>query len=286
MPRPTALLPVLLLAVPLLALPLLATRLAAPARAELLETPDLAVEGDWTLHLELPEGVGPHPLVVFLPGCEGWGPWERQSAASHAKALAGAGWGLAALDVLGPRGIDGICSDNAGLEGLRDDAAAAASAAAAQLAKDPRVDGGRLVFMGQSFGGSVALDLASPHRRKLAGIAAPFAAVVAYYPWCYDNYGMGTKADFDTPVLVLAGGADEWTPASRCLSLQEAQQARGEASPFLVEVYPGAHHSFDLDRMPRYEIAGVTGTQVVAGNPEAAAASRRRYLDWLAETLP
>lgn len=277
MPRRTALLPLLLLV----------ALLAAPARAELLAKPDLAVEGDWTLHLELPEGAGPHPLVVFLPGCDGWGPWTRQSAERHGAALAGAGWGLARLDVLGPRGIDSICSDNAGLEGLRDDAAAAAGAAAARLAADPRVDGERLVFMGQSFGGSVALDLASPHRRKLAGLGeTAFAAVVPYYPWCYDTYGMGRKADFDTPVLVLAGGADEWTPASRCLSLQAAQAARGETSPFLVEVYPGAHHSFDLDRMPRYEIAGVTGTQVVAGDPAAAAASRRRYLDWLAEILP
>ena len=265
---------------------LLFALLATPASADLLAKPDFAAEGDWTLSLTLPEGEGPHPLVVFLPGCEGWGPWERQSFARHGAILAGAGWGIAALDVLGPRGIDSICTDNANLEGLRDEAAAAASAAAAERAADPRIEGSRIVFMGQSFGGSVALDLASPQRRKLAGIGPTFAAVVAYYPWCYDTYGMGKKADFDLPVLVLGGAADEWTPVGRCRSLAEAQAARGDAPPFEVEVYDGAYHSFDLDEMPRYDIEGVTGTQVVAGNPEAAAASRERYRAWLSEILP
>ncbi len=267
---------------------LLLVLLAAPAQAKLLRAPDLAVEGAWTLYLTLPDTPGPHPTVVFLPGCEGWGPWERQSAARHGEALAGAGWAIAALDVLEPRGLDSICSDNAKLEGLRDDAGAAATAAAGQLAADPRIDGARIVFMGQSFGGSVALDLASPHRRALAAIAAPgaFAAVVAYYPWCYDRYGMGTRADFDVPVLVLGGADDAWTPVNRCLTLAEAQAARETPTPFEVESYPGAVHSFDLDEMPRYEIEGVAGTQVVQGNPAAAAASRRRYLGWLATLLP
>lgn len=259
---------------------------AGAARAELLQKPDFERPGEWTLRLTLPEGPGPHPVVVFLPGCEGWGAWERHSAERHRAVLAELGWGLASLDVLGPRGLASICTSNANLEGLRDDAVRAASEAAAELVAAALGDPARLVFMGQSFGGSVALDLASPQRRKLAGAARVFAATIPYYPWCYDRYGMGKVADFDTPVLVLGGERDAWTPVRRCVTLAEAQAARADATPFLVEIYPGAYHSFDLDEMPRYEIQGVAGTQVVEGNPAAAAASRARYVDWLHTLLP
>lgn len=269
-----------------LALLLACCLLLQPARADLLQKPDLEKPGEWTLRLTFPEGAGPFPVVVFFPGCAGWGAWERHSAQRHAEVLKGMGWGVAALDVLGPRGILTICSNGGLLEGLRDDAALAATEAAQALAADPAVDASRIVFMGQSFGGSVALDLASPQRRKLAKAPRVFAGVIPYYPYCYDRYGMGTQADFDTPVLVLGGALDAWTPVSRCVTLAEAQAAREGATSFEVEIYPGAYHSFDLDQMPRYEIRGSTGTEVVEGNPEAAAASRQRYADWLRVLAP
>jgi len=260
--------------------------LAAPAAAKLLQKPDYAREGAWWLYLRLPEGPGPFPLVVFLPGCAGWGAWERQSAAAHQAALAKAGWALAELDVLEPRGLASICASVTNLEVLRDDAALAATEAAQALAADPRIEGARIVFMGQSFGGSIALDIASPQRRKASQAAHVFAAVVPYYPWCYERYGLGVAADFDTPILVLGGALDAWTPVSQCVTLAAAQAARENPTPFVVESYPEAYHSFDLDEMPRYEIRGVDGTQIVAGNPAAAAASRERYLQWLAEIAP
>jgi dienelactone hydrolase len=232
---------------------LLLILLGASASADLLQKPDLAKEGAWKLYLKLPEGPGPHPLVVFFPGCDGWGAWERHSSERHRLALAGQGWAVAELDLLG----------------ARDD-----------------IDETRLVFMGQSFGGSAALDLASAHRRKLAGAERVFAAIVPYYPYCYDRYGMGTVADFDTPVLVLAGELDTWTPVSRCLTLAEAQAARDNPTPFVVEIYPGAYHSFDLDLMPRYEIQGYKGMEIVEGNEEQAKASRARYGEWLTEVVP
>ncbi len=269
-----------------LALLLACCLLLQPAHADLLQKPDLEEPGAWTLRLTFPEGAGPFPVVVFFPGCAGWGAWERHSAQRHAEVLKGLGWGVAALDVLGPRGILSICSNGGLLEGLRDDAALAATEAAQALAADPAVDPARIVFMGQSFGGSVALDLASPQRRKLAKAPRVFAGVIPYYPYCYDRYGMGTQADFDTPVLVLGGALDRWTPVSRCATLAEAQAARENASPFTVEIFPGAYHSFDLDLMPRYEIQGSEGVEVVQGNPEAAAASRQRYAAWLGTLAP
>ncbi len=258
--------------------------LTAPAAAgDLLQKPDLQREGEWTLRLRLPAGAGPHPMVVFLPGCAGWSAWERHSADRHFAALSAQGWGLAALDVLGARGLRSICTDVGLLEGLRDDAVLAATQAAQALAADPRFDGRRLVFMGQSFGGSVAVDLASVQRRKLAKAERIFAGVIPYYPWCYATYGMGSTADFDTPVLILGGALDDWTPVAKCVALAEAQAKRDTPTPFEVEIYPGAYHSFDLDEMPRYEVPGFDGLQIVEGNAEQAAFSRVRYRAWLGQ---
>lgn len=265
---------------------LLTGLLLQTARADLLKKPDLQHEGQWKLYLYLPEGAGPHPLVVFFPGCDGWGSWERHSAQRHRDALAGAGWGIAELDVLGALGIASICTSDAQLEGLRDDAVRAATEAAQILGARDDIDEARLVFMGQSFGGSVALDIASPKQRQLAGVERVFAAVIPYYPYCYDRYGMGTVADFDTPVLVQGGALDTWTPVSRCVTLAEAQAKRENPTPFVVEIYPDSYHSFDLDKMPRYDIQGYKGMEVVQGNEEQAMASRARYLAWLAEIAP
>lgn len=248
------------------------------------QTASLDSGRDWSVQLYLPEGPGPFPVAVFLPGCEGWSSSEvRASGSAHRAALIEAGWGVAQLDVLGPRGIASICSNLRLLEDLRDDSVQAASAAAAELADNPRVDGTRLVFIGQSFGGSVALDIASANQRQ----ASPriFEAVVAYYPYCYARYGVERAADFDTPVLVLTGANDTWTPASRCQALEQDQSVQAGATTFTVEVFPGAYHSFDLDHMPRYEIQGVNGTEIVQGNATQAAASRRFYLQWLATVL-
>jgi dienelactone hydrolase len=264
----------------------LALLFAAPASADLLRKPDLSKDGAWKLYLKLPEGPGPHPLVVFFPGCDGWGAWERHSSERHRLVLAAQGWAVAELDLLGARDIDSICSDDALLGGLRDDAVRAATEAALELGAREDIDETRLVFMGQSFGGSAALDLASAHRRKLAGVERVFAAIVPYYPYCYDRYGMGTVADFDVPVLVLGGELDTWTPVSRCLALAEAQAARENPTPFVVEIYPGAYHSFDLDLMPRYEMQGYKGMEIVEGNEAQAKASRERYRQWLTEIVP
>ena len=70
------------------------------------------------------------------------------------------------------------------------------------------------------------------------------------------------------------------------VTLAEAQAKRENPTPFVVEIYPDSYHSFDLDKMPRYDIQGYKGMEVVQGNEEQAMASRARYLAWLAEIAP
>ncbi|HKY94018.1 MAG TPA: dienelactone hydrolase family protein [Kiloniellales bacterium] len=272
---------------------LLALMLATlpPAPSGAAEEPALKLEGkggDWRLDLFLPAGDGPFPVAIFIPGCDGWDAWTRHSAFMHREALAAAGWGIAQLLLLVNGGVLSAtaCDKNDQVPALSAPAALAATEAAVLLAADSRVDAGRLVVLGQSFGANVGLELASPSRRAAAGIKTRLAAILAFYPWCEDSYGTEGTADFDTPVLVLIGELDAWAPVSRCLPLAEAQAARAGAPPFRIEVFPGSHHWFDYDRLPQMILRTGDPLSIIAGNPEQAARSRQVYLAWLADLLP
>lgn len=213
----------------------------------------------WTMTLSLPAGKGPFPAVIIMPGCSGNSPPAVAAGLrDHARRLTANGFAAGIIDVLGRRSV---CADAPALLAREFSAARSAADAAGRLAQDRRIDGDRIGFIGQSFGGSVALRIASRQ--------SPFRAIVAYYPWC--RAGLGK---LQAPMLIMTGSDDDWTPASRCRSLG-AQ----------VVTYPDAVHSFDLKTLKRQTVKGVGGDHPVAGNPSAAAASQRRYLIFFARAL-
>ncbi len=199
---------------------------------------------------------------------------------AHVKALIKQGISAAVLDVLGPRNQRSICASGAALDRYRREAAGDAVAAAVLLAEDRRIDRRRIGFLGQSFGGSVALLLASKKLRPRG--ADVFRAIIAYYPWCLERYGRSLySSDFGPPVLILAGALDKWTPAARCQRLR-AEPGSGKAD---VRLFKNAYHSFDLVGLGYQLIAGVGGMHPIGYNAVAARASRRIYLDFLNRNL-
>src|SRR5207248_11354074 len=54
---------------------------------------------------------------------------------------------------------------------------------------------------------------------------------------------MPSSPAFD-PVLILIGEADDWTPADRCREMDA--HARPDSAPITLQVYPDAHHAFDI----------------------------------------
>jgi len=238
----------------------------------------------WSYELRLPEGDGPFPVVIFLPGCTGYGPSEVRAAAdNHAALLNRRGYAVALLDLLKPRGLDSICTELVWFDRLRTEGPRDVAAAAADLAQNPQIEPDRIGFMGQSFGGSMALEIASVASRKRAGVEPPIVkTAVAYYPYCYGDYGGGGTVDFDVPVLIMTGALDDWTPVSLCTVFPQ----KDPSVALQIETLPEAYHSFDLDDMPRYAIEGVGGDyHIVEGNPAAAERSRALYLDWFAAHL-
>jgi dienelactone hydrolase len=186
----------------------------------------------------LPEGKPPYPAVVVLHGCNGISPstriWARRLAS----------WGYAALiiDSFTPRGLSNVCSRGMTLSGR--ERAADALAGAAYLRTRPDIDPARIGALGYSHGGWTALAAAREALVKASG-TPPFAAIVAYYPNCPPG-----APPLVSDVQILAGGADDWALARRCTALVERYGGAGAHKP-LLKIYPGAAHSFDVERPER-----------------------------------
>jgi dienelactone hydrolase len=222
-------------------------------------------------HLYRPEGAGPFPAVVLMHGCGG-PTWQQDRAAI---ALRDSGYVALSVDSFSTRGVSEVCS-SAGRRPRPSptawDRVEDALAARRFLSSLPFVDADRIGLVGWSHGGFTALltwarDQAVPGR-------GPFAAVVAWYPYC----PAGDLAAGGPPLLILIGDRDDWTPSPRCESYLVRATAAGRTAS--LKIYPGATHAFDREGRD----AEYLGHRLVR-DPEATRDARRRLLEFLASTL-
>lgn len=117
-----------------------------------------------------------------------------------------------------------------------------------KLSIHPSIDPARIGVMGFSRGGQVALhSVLEPFRRAGVDGNLRFALHIALYPPCSIPYRSRkvTKA----PVLLLLGGADDYTPAAHCARYVEFFKSKG--APVTSVTLRGAHHGFDLPTRPQ-----------------------------------
>ena len=100
-----------------------------------------------------------------------------------------------------------------------------------------------------------------------AGFGSGFGAGVALYPNCEHYSG------FYSPLLILIGGADDWTPAVLCEVLKVHSTVE-------LKVYRGAPHSFDNPGPSRRYLGHVLGY-----DGTATADARQRVGDFLGRYL-
>lgn len=219
--------------------------------------------------LRLPAGAGPFPAVVLMHGCAGLTDAVRAGLEAHAAFLVGHGYAALILDSFEPRGLAGgaVCRSTSKLGAAAWYRVHDAFNALRYLRGRPEIDGDRVFLLGQSNGGTVALNAARRRGQRHTGAEESFAGVIAYYPYC------AGLDDMTTRTLILIGADDDWTPAAPC---QTAARFDGDG---LIEVvvYPGAVHSFDLP-IARQEFAG----HLVGGDTVATEHSRARMLYFLA----
>jgi dienelactone hydrolase len=190
-----------------------------------------------TLQAQLykPEGDGPFPAVVLMHGCGGLSPAARDALQAHSEFLVRNGYVALALDSFGPRGYaDGwVCETFDRLMHARRYRSADALDALHYLRSLDFVDRENVFQIGQSNGASVSIVLAQMEKPA-------FRALVAFYPWCGAFKRLGNKAVIRSPLLVLGGALDDWTPPGDCQSVEPG------GAEYRVVVYPDAVHSFDL----------------------------------------
>jgi len=181
-----------------------------------------------------PKGDGPFPAVVLMHGCGGWQSAVLSGLHSHTQYFLDHGYAVLNLDSFGPRGTSGgtVCESTARLVRALDYRTYDAFDALRYMRSLPYVDKDNIFLMGQSNGGSVAINAAKNRRRD------GYRAIAAYYPWC-GSLG-GAKVKLSAPLIIFSGGRDDWVPARQC----RHKRAIG-ASLKLVE-YASAAHSFDL----------------------------------------
>ena len=241
-----------------------------------------------TATLVRPTGDGPFPAVMQLHGCGGL---EAQSY-RWARWFADHGYVALVVDSFGPRHLKGDCRsspDDPPITARFDDAFGALR----YLRTLPYVRGDRVAAIGWSQGGVYAMAVIngpSLERAKKRGVDVPavgFAAAVAVYPGgCFSL----VKEQVIKPLLLLIGGADDWTPANECEAMVTAMKSRGaEAS---IVIYPGAYHYFDVEGQRKEVLADVENDAkpgghgaTVAYQEAAATDTQRRVETFLARYL-
>ena len=231
---------------------------AARAESQAVSFPSLDGQGakpptQLTARLLLPEGDGPFPAVVMLHGCAGMlvGEHLRSRDAFWARHWQEQGYAALLVDSYTPRGVASLCRTPArerpvtsGRERTRD-----AYAALRWLAARGDIDAQRIALIGWSTGASALLDIAQPTARTaFASAGHGFRAAVAFYPGnCRRLEKPGAWRPY-LPMLILLGGADDWTPPEDCEAL--ANQAKAQHAPVEWKLYPGAYHDFDTPAAP------------------------------------
>lgn len=216
-----------------------------------------------------PEGAGPFPTVVLMHGCGGWQNAVRTALSSYAELLVGDGFAVLNLDSFGPRRNSGgqVCASFNKLKEAREYRTTDAFDAMRYLKAQSFVDSENIFLMGQSNGGSVAINVANSNSEK-----ARFRAVVAFYPWC-GAFG-GRNVDLSSALMVLGGAKDDWVPPQFC------SEVVSNGEKLEVTIYPNAPHSFDVNVLQQRYLGNLIGYDHVA-----AVDSRLRMLAFFNENM-
>jgi len=229
-----------------------------------------------------PEGDGPFPTVVAVPGCSGVsldGPATdagrpgdegdrlfRRHYRRMADRLSEHGLGVVLVDYLTAEGVANTCRGEIAHERVGEYIATALEFARTL----PRVDSTRLYVVGWSHGGAGVLSWLG----ALGESPTPAARAVAVYPSC----GSKTPWASDMPILMLLGDADDITPPEEC---DELTQRLPDSARVQVRHYADARHGFDMTEGP--EVLQLAEGITIGRNERAGEEAWRELFAFLAD---
>ena len=117
-------------------------------------------------------------------------------------------------------------------------------AARAWLNAQPGIDAKKIVLWGWSHGGSTVLNTVT-QKSLLSDFSdeVKFAEAIAFYPGCSPFAKDSAAQKISSPLTILIGDADDWTPAAPCAAF--AARLKSNEQPISITLYPGAFHDFD-----------------------------------------
>jgi dienelactone hydrolase len=230
----------------------------------------------------------PLPVVIALHGCGGaldakgqLNPlWRRYAGYFNAERMH-----FVVLDSFSPRGQTSICATPSKQRTIHEeDRREDVFAAMVWLARQPGVDESRIMVVGWSHGAQTVLSVMDASDKYVQTQMFQPKAAAAFYPGCTKFLKPGNYR-IQTPLLVMSGELDDWTPASPCAALRDQVLRRQVQAPFDLVVYPDSYHGFDgVAEVRTRDNVGNTrsGKATVGGNPLALKASHARLFEFVA----
>nr|WP_088931475.1 dienelactone hydrolase family protein [Rhizobium leguminosarum] len=216
-------------------------------------------------YLSRPQGDGPFPAVVVMPGCDGMRPSVKDL---WPKRLVSWGYVVLVVDSFTTRSIQETCRSSL------PDPVFDAYGALNFLSKSSFVDTRRVALMGFAAGGTATLEATKIEGNEQL-MEHKFRAAVAYYPVCAASQG-----DATVPTLILSGDRDNWSPAERCR--KRLAGVGDNAPPIELNLYKGVYHNFDA---PEFAAGRRVLGHIEKYNPDAAAKSIRSVYAFLRKSL-
>ena len=207
------------------------------------------VEGNYVLNetiwgeLLLPQGAtGAVPAMVISHGSGGLGALSYEWAELFARM----GVATFVIDHFDGRGFASTFADQSRLNYVV--IPADGLLALQLLATHPRIDAGRIGYIGFSKGGGGALLSAYERMRAavLPGVGTRFALHLPFYPGGWYTANQLTGA----PIRVFMGDLDDYDTVPHTRAMIEYLRAMGGDVEFTV--YPGAYHAFDATFAPTW----------------------------------
>lgn len=223
------------------------------------------------LHLPASQAAA-KPAVIMMGGCDGS---LSSGARELTRRLVAAGAVVAELQSIAAHGNQCMTSTHLGVNRSDESFLARDSLVKRGLAAESNVG-----LLGFSHGGWAITHAMYMDTTSLVRPSVPFAAAVAFYPYCA-AINIASLA-LKTPSLLMVGSADTWTPAWPCRQMVDNTAPHG--LPLVLHEYPGATHSWD-NQKPNREMQTGAGWVQLAYDPAAARDSVDRAFNFLRSTL-
>ena len=174
------------------------------------------------------------PLVIGVAGSLGWGEHHYKYLEMYQKM----GIATVELNSFKSRGITSTVGtqNQVTISAMIVDAYKALEA----LSKHPNIDKNKISITGWSLGGGVTLFSAWMPVKNAINKELKFASHLAFYPPCFIE---PENIEFsDSPIHILIGELDNWTPAKPCSDLVNKLNKKSNIG---LTIYKDSHHSFD-----------------------------------------